>query len=162
MELTIIILYLLAIFGVGIYCNKFNKGLDDYLVAGRRLGVGLATGTLVATYFGGGYVIGVGGEAFSTGLSAYWSPIAGGLGILAVCLILKKMEGMKLYTVTEIVERRYICNASDDGGDGHGNHPDYLHDRGGAQKCIRRNGRSCCDWSRLPVCRSLSRRSAAP
>lgn len=102
MELTIIILYLLAIFGVGIYCNKFNKGLDDYLVAGRRLGVGLATGTLVATYFGGGYVIGVGGEAFSTGLSAYWSPIAGGLGILAVCLILKKMEGMKLYTVTEI------------------------------------------------------------
>ena len=107
MELTIIILYLLAIFGVGIYCNKFNKGLDDYLVAGRRLGVGLATGTLVATYFGGGYVIGVGGEAFSTGLSAYWSPIAGGLGILAVCLILKKMEGMKLYTVTEIVERRY-------------------------------------------------------
>ena len=72
MELTIIILYLLAIFGVGIYCNKFNKGLDDYLVAGRRLGVGLATGTLVATYFGGGYVIGVGGEAFSTGLSAYW------------------------------------------------------------------------------------------
>lgn len=43
MELTIIILYLLAIFGVGIYCNKFNKGLDDYLVAGRRLGVGLAT-----------------------------------------------------------------------------------------------------------------------
>lgn len=66
MELTIIILYLLAIFGVGIYCNKFNKGLDDYLVAGRRLGVGLATGTLVATYFGGGYVIGVGGEAFST------------------------------------------------------------------------------------------------
>ena len=28
MELTIIILYLLAIFGVGIYCNKFNKGLD--------------------------------------------------------------------------------------------------------------------------------------
>ena len=57
MELTIIILYLLAIFGVGIYCNKFNKGLDDYLVAGRRLGVGLATGTLVATYFGGGYVI---------------------------------------------------------------------------------------------------------
>lgn len=107
MELAIIILYLCAIFGVGIYCNKFNKGLDDYLVAGRRLGVGLATGTLVATYFGGGYVIGVGGEAFSTGMSAYWSPIAGGLGILAVCLILKKMDGMKLYTVTEIIEHRY-------------------------------------------------------
>lgn len=107
MELAIIVLYLAAIFGVGIYCNKFNNNVDDYLVAGRRLGVGLATGTLVATYFGGGYVIGVGGEAFTNGMTAYWSPVAGAVGILAVCLILKKMEGMKLYTVTEIVEHRY-------------------------------------------------------
>lgn len=107
MELAIIVIYLAAIFGVGIYCNKFNNNIDDYLLAGRRLGVGLATGTLVATYFGGGYVIGVGSEAFEKGMSAYWSPIAGALGILAVCLILKRMEGMNVYTVTEIVENRY-------------------------------------------------------
>lgn len=107
MELTIIALYLIAIFGVGIYCNKFNNNIDDYLLAGRRLGIGLTTFTLVATYFGGGYVIGVGGEAFNNGLSAYWSPITGAVGILAVCLILKRMEGMKVCTVTEIMENRY-------------------------------------------------------
>lgn len=107
MELAIIIFYLVAIFGVGIYCNKFNNTIDDYLLAGRRLGLGLATGTLVATYFGGGYVIGVGSEAYQMGASSYWSPIAGAVGILAVCLVLKKMEGMRVYTVTEIMENRY-------------------------------------------------------
>ena len=107
MELAIIIFYLIAIFGVGIYCNKFNNTIDDYLLAGRRLGLGLATGTLVATYFGGGYVIGVGSEAYQMGASSYWSPIAGAVGILAVCLVLKKMEGMRVYTVTEIMENRY-------------------------------------------------------
>ena len=107
MELAIIIFYLMAIFGVGIYCNKFNNTIDDYLLAGRRLGLGLATGTLVATYFGGGYVIGVGSEAYQMGASSYWSPIAGAVGILAVCLVLKKMEGMRVYTVTEIMENRY-------------------------------------------------------
>ena len=107
MELAIIVIYLAAIFGIGIYCNKFNNSVDDYLLAGRRLGVGLATGTLVATYFGGGYVIGVGGEAFTSGMSSYWSPIAGAVGILAVCLILKKMDGMQVDTVTEIMENRH-------------------------------------------------------
>ena len=107
MELAIIIFYLMAIFGVGIYCNKFNNTIDDYLLAGRRLGLGLATGTLVATYFGGGYVIGVGSEAYQMGASSYWSPIAGAVGILAGCLVLKKMEGMRVYTVTEIMENRY-------------------------------------------------------
>ena len=53
MELAIIALYLVAIFGIGIYCNKFNNNIDDYLLAGRRLGVGLTTFTLVANYFGG-------------------------------------------------------------------------------------------------------------
>ena len=40
MELAIIVIYLAAIFGVGIYCNKFNNNIDDYLLAGRRRGPG--------------------------------------------------------------------------------------------------------------------------
>ncbi len=107
MLIGILVVYLIAMFGVGVYANKFNNGVDDFLLAGRRLGVWLTAFTLAATYFGGGYVIGIGATAYSDGMVGWYSGLAGAAGILGVCLVLSKMEGMNVYTVTEIMEQRY-------------------------------------------------------
>lgn len=104
---VILISYLVIMFGVSVWANKFNSSTEDFLLAGRRLGVFLAAFTLAATYFGGGYVVGLGAEAYSSGMIAWYNGLAGAVGILAVCLVLKKMEGMQLYTVAEILETRY-------------------------------------------------------
>ncbi|PKB55697.1 hypothetical protein CRH03_12655 [Clostridium sp. HMb25] len=48
-----------------------------------------------------------GAEAYSSGMIAWYNGLAGAVGILAVCLVLKKMEGMQLYTVAELLETRY-------------------------------------------------------
>ena len=53
---VILISYLVIMFGVSVWANKFNSSAEDFLLAGRRLGVFLAAFTLAATYFGGGYV----------------------------------------------------------------------------------------------------------
>ena len=51
---VILISYLVIMFGVSVWANKFNSSAEDFLLAGRRLGVFLAAFTLAATYFGGG------------------------------------------------------------------------------------------------------------
>ena len=122
---VILISYLVIMFGVSVWANKFNSSAEDFLLAGRRLGVFLAAFTLAATYFGGGYVVGLGAEAYSSGMIAWYNGLAGAVGILAVCLVLKKMEGMQLYTVAELLETRYgspllsVCNAVSSGPDWH-------------------------------------------
>lgn len=104
---VILISYLLIMFGVSVWANRFNSSTEDFLFAGRRLGVFLTAFTLAATYYGGGYVIGLGAEAYSSGMRAWYNGLAGAVGILAVCLVLNKMEGMKLCTVAELLEIRY-------------------------------------------------------
>ncbi|MFW5787781.1 MAG: sodium:solute symporter family protein, partial [Halanaerobiales bacterium] len=53
--------YMIILLGVGYWANKRIKEMDDFLLAGRRLGLLLTAGALAATHFGGGMVLG-GGE----------------------------------------------------------------------------------------------------
>ena len=54
-------LYVLLTLLVGIYAGRRVKDSADFVVAGRRLGIWLATGTLAATWFGTGTVLGAAG-----------------------------------------------------------------------------------------------------
>ncbi len=79
-DLSIFIVYLTAMLGVGVYFLKRNKNTDDYYVGGRKLGgfhIGLS---VVATDVGGGFSIGLGGLGFTMGLSGSWLLFTGLLG----------------------------------------------------------------------------------
>ncbi len=79
-DLTIFIIYLAAMLGVGVYFLKKNKNTEDYYVGGRKLGgfhIGLS---VVATDVGGGFSIGLGGLGFTMGLSGSWLLFTGLLG----------------------------------------------------------------------------------
>ena len=101
--------YILITMGVGIYAGRRVKGASDFIVAGRRLGIVLATGTLAATWFGGGIVIGAASEAYKSG---FLGVIADPFGA-ALCLILaglfyvRLMRRMGLTTIAEFFTRRY-------------------------------------------------------
>ena len=70
--LTVLIIYMIIILGIGIWAGRYNKNMTDFLLAGRRLGLLLATFTLVATYFGGGYFLGLSSYAYEHGWVALW------------------------------------------------------------------------------------------
>lgn len=111
-DITILIVYIFAMLGVGVYFMEKNNSLDDYYVGGRNMGswhIGLS---VVATDVGGGFSIGLGGLGFAMGLAGSWMLFTGLIGawISAVYLIpkVKKMERIKpFYTMPEMFEHFY-------------------------------------------------------
>lgn len=89
LDTTILILYMAAMLGVGVWFLRRNQDTDDYYVGGRGMGsthVGLS---VVATDVGGGFSIGLGGLGFGMGLSGSWMLFTGFVGawLAAVLLI---------------------------------------------------------------------------
>ncbi len=111
-DISIFILYMLVMLGVGYYFLKRNKTPDDYFVSGRNMKswhVGLS---VVATDVGGGFSIGLGGLGFAMGLSGSWMLFTGLIGawLSAVFLIPKVSklgQSKKFFTFPQIFGHFY-------------------------------------------------------
>jgi SSS family solute:Na+ symporter len=105
---AVIIAYLAVMFLVGIFSGRRIKNTEDFLLAGRRLGLVLLTFTLAATHFGGGVVMGgiEYGMLYGT-LGGMWYGISCGLGLLALAFVAPKLRDLSLFTAPEYLERRY-------------------------------------------------------
>ncbi|MDT8393246.1 MAG: sodium:solute symporter family protein [Bacteroidales bacterium] len=111
-DLTIFILYILIMLGIGIWFHIRNKDIDDFYVGGRQMGSWHIGFSVVATDVGGGFSIGLGGLGFAIGLSGSWMLFTGLLGawLSAVFLIpkIKPLSDEKnLYTFPQIFESFY-------------------------------------------------------
>ncbi|MDK2880379.1 MAG: solute:Na+ symporter, family [Clostridia bacterium] len=107
MLLTVLIVYGIFVLAIGIWTARYNENMTDFLLAGRRLGVVLATFTLTATYFGGGYFLGLSSYAYDHGWVALWQAIGGGLGLILVAFVAFRMRDLAFYTVPDYLEYRY-------------------------------------------------------
>jgi SSS family solute:Na+ symporter len=109
MILFIVILYMALMLLVGWWCNRYYiKGMTDFLLAGRRLGVWLCAATLAATHFGGGAVMGGGEYGFNYGISGAWYGVSCGIGLLFLAFMTAgKFRDLALYTVPDYLEQRY-------------------------------------------------------
>jgi len=107
-QLIIVGLYFALIFGVGIYATRFVKDSTDFLLAGRRLGLVLATAALAATHFGGGFVVGTGEWGYTYGLTGMAYAVGVGLALLILAMVAaRRMRRLGLVTVPDYLEHRY-------------------------------------------------------
>lgn len=79
-DLSIFIVYMIAMLGIGFYFLKRNKSSDDFYVGGRTMGAGHIGLSVVATDVGGGFSIGLGGLGFAIGISGSWMLFTGLIG----------------------------------------------------------------------------------
>ncbi|WP_025778750.1 sodium:solute symporter [Brevibacterium sp. VCM10] len=108
MDSAIVIIYLAAMVGFGVWGRFKAHNQEDFLVAGRRLGGLLYTGTMSAVVLGGASTIGGVGLGYTAGLSGMWLVLSIGLGIIALSLFFApKIQKLEIYTVSQMLELRY-------------------------------------------------------
>ncbi len=108
-ELFGIALYVLSMLFVGIWVSKKIKTQDDYFLAGRSLGPGLATFSIFATWFGAETCVGTAGAVYRHGLSALHADPLG----YTICLLLmafffsKVLWRRKITTIPDLFRERF-------------------------------------------------------
>jgi solute:Na+ symporter, SSS family len=108
LELIIIILYFLAVAGIGLASRQKHWRLDDFLAAGRKYSVFFIAGSLLATIIGGSATVGLAGLGYSRGLSGAWWLLVGCLGLIVLGLLFAaKVRNFGLFTLPQIITRQY-------------------------------------------------------
>jgi len=108
----IIIGYMLGMLALGLYANRKQKNMDDYYVAGRRLGAFSIMCLWLASWVGGASVVGSANTAYEMGITAIWyvGTVAFGCILFALLfshLIKKIGDKSKHITYPDLIEERY-------------------------------------------------------
>ncbi|MCR3796566.1 hypothetical protein NAG22_08560 [Pseudomonas aeruginosa] len=117
LDYLIMLVYALAMLGLGWYGMRKAKSQSDFLVAGRRLGPGLYLGTMAAVVLGGASTIGTVKLGYQFGLSGLWLVFMLGLGIIVLSLVFsRQIARLRVFTVTQVLEQRYQASSRLIGG----------------------------------------------
>ncbi|MFI8517146.1 sodium:solute symporter [Streptomyces sp. NPDC085481] len=107
-DYTVIVLYLAGMLAMGWWGMRRAKSKSEFLVAGRRLGPWMYSGTMAAIVLGGASTIGGVGLGYKYGLSGAWMVFTIGLGLLALSVLFSaRIARLKVYTVSEMLDLRY-------------------------------------------------------
>ena len=99
--------YLGLLLVVSLLAHRKVQTEEDYIVAGRRLPLALATATLFATWFGAGTVLTAADEVFAEGLrAAALEPYGAGLClVLAGVFLAARLWSLKVLTISDVFAR---------------------------------------------------------
>ncbi|QKW27647.1 sodium:solute symporter [Streptomyces seoulensis] len=107
-DYTVIVVYLAGMLGMGWWGMRRARSKSEFLVAGRRLGPAMYSGTMAAIVLGGASTIGGVGLGYQYGLSGAWMVFTIGLGLLALSVFFSaRIARLKVYTVSEMLDLRY-------------------------------------------------------
>lgn len=112
LHLALLIIYSIAVVGLGLWTARFVRTSSAFFVAGRSLGPGLVLSSMLAANIGAGATVNVAGLAYREGLNAWWWSGSAGLASFALAFwvgprlwTLAKEHGF--YTTGDFLEFRY-------------------------------------------------------
>jgi solute:Na+ symporter, SSS family len=111
-HLTLLIVYSIAVVGLGLWTARFVRNSSDFFVAGRRLGPGLIFTTMIAANIGAGSTVGAASLGFRDGISAWWWVGSAALGSIVFATwvaprLWRLASAHNFYTTGDYLEYRY-------------------------------------------------------
>lgn len=106
--------YIVLMLGIGVYASKKTHSVAEFAVAGRTMPLWLCTTTIVATWFGGGMMMGGAGAAYEHGLlGVIADPFGAALCLVFIGLFFVRIvRRLRLFSFIEIVEQRFGTGAT--------------------------------------------------
>ena len=107
--LAAVLAYMSIQLAIGVWVSRRIRTESDYLIAGRRLGYGLTTFSIFATWFGAETVVGSAGIAYREGVSlASAEPFGYGLCLIVMGLVFAiPLWRRRLTTLADLYRQRY-------------------------------------------------------
>jgi len=102
-------LYLAVMLTIGIYASRRAGNTADFIVAGRRLPIWIGSATIIATWFGGGTMMGGAGASYERGLlGVIADPFGGALCLFLVGFFFARLfRRLRLLTFIDFFQNRY-------------------------------------------------------
>lgn len=113
--LTVVLIFYIAIFAVGIWASHKGgqESSDDFLLAGRKMPLWIATLTMAATWIGGGYINGTAEAAADSGLLWVQAPWGYALSLIVGGLFFaRKMRRYQFRTMLDPLAQRFGFKAT--------------------------------------------------
>lgn len=106
---TGVAIYLVAMLIIGLYSAKRARTAADFIVAGRRMPIWICSVTIIATWFGGGTMMGASGAAYEGGLlGVIADPFGGALALFLVgFFFVRVFRRLRLLTFIDFFQNRY-------------------------------------------------------
>ena len=106
---TGVAIYMVVMLVVGFYASKKTHTVTEFIVAGRGLPVWLCSTTIVATWFGGGTMMGSAGAAYDDGmLGVIADPLGAALALILIGFFFARIfRRLGILTVADYMALRY-------------------------------------------------------
>lgn len=107
-DVVTIVVYIIAIMGIGIWVSRKTETSDDYFLAGRSLTWFFIGSSLLASNISSSSLIGMAGSAYKSGISVYnYEWMAGFVLVIFAVFFIPFYLKSRVFTMPEFLERRF-------------------------------------------------------
>lgn len=107
LDFAVIAFYFAGMVFVGWLASRKVNSVQDYAIAGGKLGFPVLLGTLVATQIGGGATLGRAGKAYEVGIAIGIASLAYALGLYLFTRLSPVLRRLKVWTIPGALDLRY-------------------------------------------------------